>query len=80
MVFETVQAMTPVIQGLKSASHHHWLVFRSFPVLGFVCSVWVVLWGFILCLFLKAPVLNHDWAEGVTKRTSHVLGVFCLGK
>lgn len=31
-------------------------------------------------LFLKAPVLNRDWAEGVTKRTSHVLGIFCLGK
>lgn len=48
-------------------------IFPSFLVLGFICSVWVVLWVFFLCLFLKARVLK-------CKFKSHVLGVFFLGK
>lgn len=44
MVFGIVQAMTPVIQGLKSASHHHQLFFPFFLVFGFV----VLCFGFFL--------------------------------
>lgn len=81
MAFVTVQAMTPVIQGLKSASHHHWPIFSSFSCFTFClfCLGCIVLFFFFLSLFLKAP-LNCDWAGGVPNGTQHVGGVFFLGR